>query len=718
MGNSYGGRLFDHHAQLLADSAISVEVAAARGYVTVDTKTRLDPTGIAKAARTVPGLLIPIYDTAGTLRLHQYRPDRPRLNEAGKPIKYETTAGRGLVIDVPPPARERLTDPETPLWITEGARKADSAVSQGLCCVALLGVWGWRGSNGQGGKTALSCWESIPLNGRDVFVCFDSDIMTKEGVRQACDRLGRFLAGRGARVRLVYLPDGDSGQKVGLDDYLAAGEAVEVLVDTSKPWGEVKSSSTKDVVRPPAPEPTPEVDGGDLLDRVETFVRRFCALPSQAAYVAMTLWAAHTHAVDSAESTPRIAFLSPEPASGKTRALEVLDLLAPNPMHAVNATTAAMFRAVAGNRPTILFDEIDTVFGPKARENEEMRGLLNAGHRRSGVAYRCVGEGSQQEVVAFPAYAALALAGLGDLPDTILSRSIVIPMRRRAPSEPIESFRMRTAGPEGHALRDQLAGWCAAVAGALAAAYPEMPAGVADRPADVWEPLLAIADAAGGDWPKRAREACTAIVAEGQDREPSLRLRLLADLRDAFGDRDRMATTAIVAALHDIEEAPWSDLRGKPIEARGLARMLRAYEVKSTKVKIDGKAVQGYRREDLHDPWVRYLPSPPAGSPEPAEPAEPEQETRSSDTLFDGSGQPEPDGPVPEPGPLPEPHPEPLGTAAEQEKQATGSGGSVGSAPAAREDPGTCCGQHGSTGGPLVPACSLCSRSPTFWRRS
>jgi hypothetical protein len=148
--------------------------------------------------------------------------------------------------------------------------------------------------------------------------------------------------------------------------------------------------------------------------------------------VASTLWAAHAHGLDYFESTPRIGYLAPEKECGKTRALEVQALLVPNPMHAVNATPAALFRAVA-NKPTVLYDEIDTVFGPKAKENEEVRALLNAGHRRSGVAYRCVGEGTNQQVVPFPAYAAVAFAGIGDLPDTIMSRTIVIPMRRRAP---------------------------------------------------------------------------------------------------------------------------------------------------------------------------------------------------------------------------------------------------------------------------------------------
>lgn len=288
--------------------------------------------------------------------------------------------------------------------------------------------------------------------------------------------------------------------------------------------------------------------GAGLLDEVAAFLARFVAFPSDAALTAAALWIAHTHAIDSAESTPRIAFLSPEPASGKTRALEVSELLVPNPMHAVNATPAALFRAVKdlASRPTILFDEIDTVFGPKAKDNEEIRGLLNAGHRRGAVAYRCVGEGTRQKVEPFPAYAAVALAGLGDLPDTILTRSVVIRMRRRAPGEHVDPFRHRVHAKEGHQLREALAEWTTTVAGELQQAWPVMPPGICDRPADVWEPLLAIADAAGDRWPIRARKACVELVKAAQSTDSgSLGLRLLGDLRTVFGSADRMSTETV-----------------------------------------------------------------------------------------------------------------------------------------------------------------------------
>src|SRR5262245_22851269 len=192
-----------------------------------------------------------------------------------------------------------------------------------------------------------------------------------------------------------------------------------------------------------------------ILDDIHDFLGRFIIYPSKEAHDAHVLWIAHTHVMDAWESTPRIAFLSPEPASGKSRALEVSELLVPNAVETINVSPAYLFRKVGddGAKPTLLFDEIDTVFGPKAKENEEIRGLLNAGHRRGAVTGRCVVHGKKVLAEEIPAYCAVALAGLGWLPDTILTRSIVIRMRRRGPGEKVTPFRRRICAKEGQALQ-------------------------------------------------------------------------------------------------------------------------------------------------------------------------------------------------------------------------------------------------------------------------
>ena len=213
------------------------------------------------------------------------------------------------------------------------------------------------------------------------------------------------------------------------------------------------------------------------------------------------------------DSTPRIAFLSPEPGSGKTRALEVSEILVPNPVEAVNVTPAYLFRKVGSEdgAPTILFDEVDTIFGPKAKDNEEIRGLLNAGHRRGAVAGRCVVRGKTVETEEIPAYCAVALAGLGWLPDTLMSRAIVIRMRRRAPSERSSRIAAATRSAKGTSCG---AGWRAGPPRGARSCTPRdrhCRPEFEDRNADVWEALFAIADAAGGDWPKKAREAAVAL---------------------------------------------------------------------------------------------------------------------------------------------------------------------------------------------------------------
>jgi hypothetical protein len=351
------------------------------------------------------------------------------------------------------------------------------------------------------------------------------------------------------------------------------------------------------------------IDGAALLDDIEDFLARFVAYPSDAARVAHTLWIAHTWFMDSWESTPRIAFLSPEPGSGKTRALEVTEPLVPRPVLAVNTTPAYLFRKVSDEAgpPTILYDEIDTVFGPKAKDNEDVRGMLNAGHRRGAVAGRCVMKGKTVVTEELPAYCAVALAGLDDLPDTIHTRSVIIRMRRRAPGEYVEPWRNRINGPQAAPIAANLARWSAMAVKQLT--WPEMPDSIEDRNADVWEPLLAVADLAGGEWPERAREAAVALVAVAADRRTSLGIQLLRDLRTVFGAAEVMFTEIILERLHALDEAPWGDLHGRPLDARGLSSRLRKYEVPPpTTVRMGDKIQKGYKREWLFDIWNRYLP--------------------------------------------------------------------------------------------------------------
>ncbi|MBD9704088.1 DUF3631 domain-containing protein [Streptomyces sp. ID01-12c] len=367
------------------------------------------------------------------------------------------------------------------------------------------------------------------------------------------------------------------------------------------------------------PKTAPTISGAALLDEVEAFHRRFNIFPTEAAYVAVTLWDAHAHLIDCFDSTPRLAFLSPEPGSGKSRALEIVETLTPHSHTLVSGSANALYRLVEATEglPTLLFDEIDTVFGPKAGDNEPVRGFINTGHRRRGKALRCVGE--NQTPSWFASFCAVAMAGLGSLPETILDRCVIIRMRKRAPNEKVQPYRERIHEREGHALRDRLTTWADTVRDKVSGAWPTLPEGLSDRPADVWEPLLAVAEAAGGDWPERARTACLELLKATHDTdESSLGIRLLTDLRDTLfsNGAERIATAAIIEYLLSMDDAPWVDLDDKPLNPRTLARMLGQYvtpanqPIKPRTFRTPSGTVKGYFAADLTDAWIRYCPPP------------------------------------------------------------------------------------------------------------
>lgn len=221
--------LLPQHQKLIDNSVISSTVAAARGYRSVEKKSELRELGFGESQRRTPALLIPIHNVTGEIGNYLLRPDALRIKD-GRPLKYELPKDSEMVLDVPAAAREDIDDPRVPLFITEGSRKADAAVGIGLCCISLIGVWCWRGTNEKGGKVALAEFDSIALSDRDVYIAFDSDVMTKASVHGALRRLSEFLKARGAKVRFIYLPPGEKGEKVGLDDFLASGaERAELL---------------------------------------------------------------------------------------------------------------------------------------------------------------------------------------------------------------------------------------------------------------------------------------------------------------------------------------------------------------------------------------------------------------------------------------------------------------------------------------------------------
>lgn len=544
---------------------------------------------------------------------------RRELGDGMKKMWWERPSGeKGLggrrVDTLPLYGTERLASlarGETVL-LHEGEKSTDAGTRLGYASVGTVT-----------GAPTIPVLEVLwPLIGFDVVLWPDAD----DPGRALMDGIAKKLVAIGVPCRVLTWPDAPA--KGDAADFEAAGltrETLCPLVDAAVPFRTVPFRTVRPAgVSPSSQESATaataatEAEGAALLDDVFAFLGRFVAYPSPHAHTAHALWIVHAHLMEAWESTPRIAFLSPEPASGKTRALEVSELLVPRPVEAVNVTPAYLFRKVGADegRPTILFDEVDTIFGPKAREHEEIRGLLNAGHRRGAVAGRCAVHGKRVEPEEIPAYCAVALAGLGALPDTILTRSVIVRMRRRKPGERVEPYRRRTHAPEGHQLRDRITEWAAPLAERAAALWPAMPGGIEDRDADLWEPLLAVAELAGQEWRERARVAAVALVADSRGSTPSLGVRLLGDLRGLFGEADRMTTEAIIRGLCALEEAPWGELDGgKPLNARSLANYLKAYSVRSQNVRLDdGRTPKGYMRAALADAWERYLPPPDAAA--------------------------------------------------------------------------------------------------------
>jgi hypothetical protein len=349
------------------------------------------------------------------------------------------------------------------------------------------------------------------------------------------------------------------------------------------------------------------VAGDALLDDAAAFIARYVAC-SDAAVHAGALWCVHTHAFSAADTSPRFAVLSAEPQSGKTRFMEVLRLLVRQPLFAVNVSEAALFRVVEARTPTILHDEIDAVFGPKARDHEDLRALLNAGYERGATVERCVGEGTKLTTKTFAVFAPVALAGIGRLPETVEQRSIVVRMKRRSATEKVARLRRRQVGPEAAVLRGRIASWATANVAALEHAEPALPDELDDRAQDIWEPLMAIADAAGGEWPARARAAALTLFAARRDDEATIGVRLLTDIHAAFGDDRALSSGDLAGRLAEIEGSPWAEWSDRGFTAHALAKVLRRYEIRPGQHWIDGGNVRGYLRSHFDDAFARYLP--------------------------------------------------------------------------------------------------------------
>lgn len=351
----------------------------------------------------------------------------------------------------------------------------------------------------------------------------------------------------------------------------------------------------------PEPRPCSEpVDGAAMLSDLAAAIRRHVVMAEHSAD-ATALWVVHTYTLDAQHISPRLAITSPEKQCGKTTLLDVLTPLVWRPLLIANATASPIFRAIEIQRPTLLIDEADTFLG----ENEELRGILNSGHRRGGSVLRTVGDDFEPR--QFATYSACAIALIGKLPGTLADRSVTVELQRRLDSEPIESFRFdRTAHLDD--LARKTARWAVDNLVRLRSADPAMPPGVFNRLADNWRGLLAIADIVGGNWPQRARRALEAARTAVEDE--SIRVQLLTDIKAAFLERgvERLPSGELVDALVDIEGRAWAEWKaGKPLSQNGLARLLKPLKIIPDSVRIGSRTPKGYYLVQFEDAFRRYL---------------------------------------------------------------------------------------------------------------
>ena len=355
-----------------------------------------------------------------------------------------------------------------------------------------------------------------------------------------------------------------------------------------------------------------DVDGATLLREIADLVRTYVSL-SAALADTVALWIVMTWLHDALELSTFLNVTSPTKRCGKTLLLDVMAALVHHPMPTNNMTTAALFRVIEQRAPTLLLDEADRTFAKQ--DIPDLLAVLNGSQRREcAFVLRCVGD--DHEVRQFRTWCPKALVGIGDLPDTVMDRSVVVRLERRPPGADVPLWRDRDRAAITR-VRRQIARWTADHTDAILTARTRVPfpAGLHDRARDGWEALLAIGEVAGGDWAGaagRAHQACAHVTADMVD-DAGAREMLLADLRVVFqdlGDPEALPTKQLLDVLHGMDGRPWSEWRrGKPLSSRGLSTLLQPFKVRPVNIRLpDGTVPKGYRSTHLAPVWRTYLP--------------------------------------------------------------------------------------------------------------
>jgi hypothetical protein len=352
---------------------------------------------------------------------------------------------------------------------------------------------------------------------------------------------------------------------------------------------------------------------GELLEETRWFFKRYVVVPDVAAD-AVALWNAHTYVFDVARATPYLYFWSPDPGSGKTTALEALQVTARDGFLVDDLTGAALYRFIEKERPSLLIDEVDGIFNRKNGDPraEDIRKVLNSGYSAGKRVIR-VGGPRNEDVQKFDPFCPKALAGLRELPATLAHRSIPIAMQPPRPEEAYEDFDPEEVEEEAMRLRAKLEAWAESARDELRrfdlkpAKLPELDA----RRNQIWRILFRIADLAGDGWLERAHAAAVELSAgDRRADEATAGIKLLGHIREVFVD-ERMFCAEICEELNADEELPyggWSD--GAGIKTRELGWKLKPYRIYAKSIRIGERKANGYERSQFEDAWSRYLSNP------------------------------------------------------------------------------------------------------------
>ncbi len=350
-------------------------------------------------------------------------------------------------------------------------------------------------------------------------------------------------------------------------------------------------------------EPWPKkVNGGELLDALIETALRFMVMPD-AGVVATALWLLAGECFDVFQFSPILSIRSPERVCGKSKLLALLSKLVPKPLKADSVSDAVLYRAAGKWQPTLLLDEWDSL---RPEMQDAVRNVLNSGFERGGCSWRCVGENFVP--TRFATYCPKVVAGIGELPATAASRSIIIMLHRKLPSEKVESLCDFDAGD----LRRKMVRWTLDNRDRLGAAKTSVPEALEDRQRDIWKPLFAIADLCGQG--QLARQAALKLLEHRE--EDTIGVELLADVRRSFNGHTRLATEDLLRELNRMLDRPWPTLgkNGERLTAHGLGRMLGRFGIAPKNLRVVGAVQKGYVLEQLDDVFARYLPTPPEKS--------------------------------------------------------------------------------------------------------